>query len=281
MTLTFKTEGRAMTDLQAGNDDLHYASTWVASVNLISHACVRAAVAQLQHDHPMLNADNAFDALHRVARRHGVKLRHLAAAVVNGGSTPKTAPAPALSFSLRGRGEAPNPAEVLADLLTTAVELTSATGGLVQLKDALHGGLCIESHTGLDDDYRYHFSYVDDGTTAAGRATARCEVTRVDDVTISPLHSFADQTILATNGVRAELAVPMCDEDSRNHGAVTVTFGARHPHLDPFAVEMLHGHADSCAQWLRWYDAVVMPALVAAVHDAAAAHTEDSAAATA
>jgi NADH:ubiquinone oxidoreductase subunit 5 (subunit L)/multisubunit Na+/H+ antiporter MnhA subunit len=25
------------------------------------------------------------------------------------------------------------------------------TGGLVQLKDALHGGLCIESHTGLDD----------------------------------------------------------------------------------------------------------------------------------
>jgi hypothetical protein len=45
---------------------------------------------------------------------------------------------------------------------------------------------------------------------------------------------------------------------------------------------MLHGHADSCAQWLRWYDAVVMPALVAAVHDAAAAHADGtSAAATA
>lgn len=271
-----------MNELQADDHDLHTASTWVASVNLISHATVRAAVAQLQHDHAMLNADNAFDTLHRVARRHGVKLRHLAAAVVNGASTPKSTPAPALSFSLRGRGEAPKPAEVLADLLTTAVELTSATGGLVQLKDALHGGLCVESHTGLDDDYRYHFSYVDDGTTAAGRATAHCEVTRVDDVTVSPLHSFADQAVLAANGVRAELAVPMCDEDSRNRGAVTVTFDARHPHIDPFAVEMLHGHADSCAQWLRWYDAAVMPALVAAVHDAVAAHAGGrSAAATA
>lgn len=272
-----------MTDLQADDHVLDAASTWVASVNLISHATVRSAVAQLQHQHGIVNADNAFGVLHRVARRSGVKLRHLSAAVVTGAAPAvKTAPAPALSFSLRGRGDAPKPADVFADLLTTAVELTSATGGLVQLRDALHGGLCIESHDGLDDDYRHHFSYIDDGTTAAGRATSSCEVTRVDDVTVSPLHSFADQSVLAANGVRAELAVPMCDEDGRNRGAVTVTFATRHPHVDPFAVEMLHGHADSCAQWLRWYDAVVMPALVAEVHDAAAALADDaSAAATA
>lgn len=272
-----------MTDLQADDHGPDAASTWVASVNLISHATVRAAVAQLQHEHGIANADNAFDALYRTARRYGVKLRHLSAAVVNGvAPASNTAPAPALSFSLRGRGEAPKPAEVFADLLTTAVELTSAAGGLVQLKDALHGGLCIESHIGLDEDYRHHFSYIDDGATAAGRAASRCEITRVDDVTVSSLHSFADQAVLAANGVRAELAVPMCDEDSRNRGAVTVMFGARHPHLDPFAVEMLHGHADSCAQWLRWYDAVVLPGLVATVHDAAAAHADRaSAAATA
>lgn len=277
------TERRTMTELQTRDDhDLHDTSTWVASVNLISHATVRAAVSQLQHDHPMLNSDRALHALCRVAHRNGVKLRHLSAAVVNGDAgSPKASPAPALSFSLRGRGEAPRPAEVLADLLTTAVELTSADGGLVQLKDALHGGLCIESHTGLDDGYRHHFSYIDDGSTAAGRATSLCEITRVDDVTVSPLHTFADQAALAASGVRAELAVPMCDEDSRNRGAVTVIFGERHPHIDPFAVEMLHGHADSCAQWLRWYDAVVMPALVTAVHDAAAALAGASEAATA
>lgn len=265
-----------MTDLQADDHDLQTASTWVASVNLISHASVRTAVAQLQHDHADLNADNAFDALCRTARRYGVKLRHLSAAVVNGvgAPAPRPASAPPLSFSLRGRGEAPKPAEVLADLLTTAVDLTAAAGGLVQLKDPLHGGLCIESHTGLDDAYRHHFSYVDDGSTAAGRATSRCEVTLVDDITVSTLHSFADQAVLTAGGIRAELAVPMCDEDGRNRGAVTVTFADRHPHIDPFAVEMLHGHADSCAQWLRWYDAVAVPTFVTAVHDAAAAHVD-------
>lgn len=264
-----------MSEFRTGDDqNLDSAMTWVAKVNLISHASVRAAVTRLQEAHADINADNAFDALYQVSRHSGVKLRHLCAAVVNGAEAPagRTPAAPALSFSLRGRGAAPRPADVLADLTTTAVELTGARGGVVQLRDGLHSGLCIESHTGLGDQYRYHFSYVDDGSTAAGRATARCEVVRVDDVTVSPLHSFVDQEVLAADGVRAELAVPMCDEDGRNRGAVTVVFDDRHPHIDPFAVEMLHGHADSCAQWLRWYDAAVLPALVAAVHEGAAAH---------
>ncbi|WP_422749020.1 ANTAR domain-containing protein [Mycobacterium sp. WMMD1722] len=263
-----------MSEFRAGDDhDLDSATAWVAKVNLISHASVRAAVTRLQQTHADINADNAFDALYRVSRRSGVKLRHLCAAVVNGATAPagKTPAAPALSFSLRGRGTAPRPADVLADLTTTAVELTGARGGAVQLRDALHGGLCIESHTGLGDQFRYHFSYLDDGATAAGRATARCAVVRVDDVRVSPLYGFADHEVLAADGIRAELAVPMCDEDGHNRGAVTVVFDAHYPHIDPFAVEMLHGHADSCAQWLRWYDTAVLPALVAAVHEAAAA----------
>jgi hypothetical protein len=40
---------------------------------------------------------------------------------------------------------------------------------------------------------------------------------------------------------------------------------------------MLHGHADSCAQWLRWYDQAVMPMLVGAVHDVAAAQADRAA----
>jgi hypothetical protein len=263
-----------MSDFRAGDDqDLDASLAWVARVNLVSHASVRAAVAQLQREYSIVNADNAFDALHQVSRRYGVKLRHLSAAVVSGAgrAAGKTPPAPELSFSLRGRGDMPRPADVLADLVAAAVDSTSARGGAVQRRDALHGGLCIESHTGLGDGYRRHFSYVDGENSAAGRAAARCDVVRIDDVTVSALHTFADQPVLAAAGVRSELAVPMCDEDGRNHGAVTVVFDRAHPHLDPFGIEMLHGHADSCAQWLRWYDATVMPVLVSAVHDAAAA----------
>jgi hypothetical protein len=138
------------------------------------------------------------------------------------------------------------------------------------------GGLCIENYTGLAEQFRQHFSYVEDEGSAAADATSHCEVVRVDDVAVSPLYNFTDMEVLAQSGVRAEVAIPMCDEDGRNWGAVTVMFDARRPRIDPFAIEMLHGHADSCAQWLRWYDSEIMPVLVAAVHEVAAALVEES-----
>lgn len=266
-----------MAEVRVGDEQAFESATLVAPINLISHATVRSAVTLLQNDHAIANADTAFRALLSVSQRHGVKLRQLSAAVLGTGATPRDAeraPAPALSFSLRGRGEVPKRSEVLADLLTTAVDLFATPAGVVQLRDAMHGGLCIESHTGLPEQFRHHFSYVEDRGSAAAHATAHCEVTRVDDVAVSTLYSFADMEVLAQCGVHAEVAVPMCDEDGRNWGAVTVLFDAAHPRIDPFAIEMLHGHADSCAQWLRWYDSAVMPMLVAAVRDQAAAQAD-------
>ena len=85
----------------------------------------------------------------------------------------------------------------------------------------------------------------------------------------SPIYTRADVAVLADEGIRAQLAVPMCDETGFNWGAVDVLFTEWHPRIDPFGVDMLHGHADACAQWLRWYDLTVMPKLFAAVHRAA------------
>ncbi|MFS0897850.1 GAF domain-containing protein [Mycolicibacterium litorale] len=263
-----------MADMRIGDEQTFSETALIAPINLISHATVSSAVAKLQDDHGITDADTAFRALLTVSQRYDVKLRHLSAAVLSmepASATAKSAPAPALSFSLRGRGDLPKRADVLNDLLTTAVDLFSAPAGAVQLRDTMHGGLCIESHAGLPEQFRHHFSYVEDAGSAAAHATAHCEVVRVDDVAISPLYSFSDMEVLASCGVQAELAVPMCDEDGRNRGAVTVMFDSRRPRIDPFSVEMLHGHADSCAQWLRWYDSTVMPKLVGAVHDVSAA----------
>ncbi|KUI39780.1 ANTAR domain-containing protein [Mycobacterium sp. GA-2829] len=262
-----------MADVHIGDEQSFNETALVAPINLISHAAVSRAVARLQEAHGIPDGDTAFRALLTVSQRYDVKLRHLSAAVINADAdtpTAKRTPAPGLSFSLRGRGSVPKRSDVLADLLTTAVDLFGGQAGAVQLRDATFGGLCIESHTGLPEQFRHHFSFVEDGGSAAGYATAHCEVARVDDVAVSPLYGFTDMEVLAASGVQAELAVPMCDEDGRNWGAVTVMFDSRRPRIDPFAVEMLHGHADSCAQWLRWYDSEVMPKLVAAVHDVAA-----------
>ncbi|WP_197374149.1 GAF domain-containing protein [Mycolicibacterium baixiangningiae] len=244
-----------------------------APVNLISHATVRSAVSRLQDDHAITDADKAFRALLKVAHRYDVKLRHLSAALLNANAATgpvRGAPAPSLSFSLRGCGDAPKRSDVFTVLLTTAVDLFSAPLGAVQMRDAMRDGLCIESHAGVAARFRDHFSYVEGTGSAAAYATAHCEVVRVDDVAVSRLYDFSDVEVLAECGVQAELAVPMCDEDGRSWGAVTVMFDSRRPRIDPFAVEMLHGHADSCAQWLRWYDHAVMPMLVGAVHEVAA-----------
>lgn len=266
-----------MADVHIG-DELNDTAP-VAPINLISHAVVRKAVAQLQHDHAITDADIAFRALLTVSKRYDVKLRHLSAAVVDDGLAiprAKSVPAPALSFSLRGRGTAPKRSDIFADLVTTAVELFSAPAAAVQLRDAVFGGLCIESHTGVAERLRHHFSFVEDEGSAAAYATAHCEVLRVNDVAVSPLYNFTDMEMLGQSGVQAEIAIPMCDEDGCNWGAVTVMFDARRPRIDPFAVEMLHGHADSCAQWLRWYDSAVMPMLVGAVQEIAATLVDET-----
>lgn len=266
-----------MADVHSGDEQSFNETALVAPINLISHAAVSGAVSRLQADHGIADADTAFRALLTVAQRYDVKLRHLSAAVVNaqaGGHGATGTPAPALSFSLRGRGGAPKRSDVFADLVTTAVDLFDASAGAVHLRDAVFGGLCIESHSGVAEQFRHHFSYVEDSGSAAAYATAHCEVVRVDDVSASPLYGFTDMEVLAASVIRSEVAVPMCDEDGRNWGAVTVMFDSRRPRIDPFAVEMLHGHADSCAQWLRWYDSEVMPKLVDAVHEVAAAHTD-------
>ena len=267
-----------MADVRTGDEQTFDDAARVAPVNLVSHAVVRSAVARLQDDHGISDADTAFRALLTVSQRYDVKLRHLSAAVINADARTrgaKSALAPTLSFSLRGRGDAPKRSAVLADLLTTAVDLFNASaGGAAQLRDAVFGGLCIESHAGVAEQFHRHFSYVEADGSAAAYATAHCEVVRVDDVAVSPLYTFADMEVLADCGIRSEVAVPMCDEDGRNWGAVTVVFDSRRPRVDPFAVEMLHGHADSCAQWLRWYDSEVMPILVGAVHEVAAGLVE-------
>lgn len=259
-----------MGDLQTGDTrSTEVISTEVTRINLVAHATIRAAVARLQEEYPDINANTAFDALRSVAQSYSVKLRHLCAAVVDDDAPVhrKSTPAPSLSFSLRGRGALPKRSEVLNDLLATAVDLTKASAGAVHLRNASHGGLCIEGATGINEEYRQHFSYVDDAGSIAGRAAIECEVVRVDDVAALAQYGFAEQAVLANGGICAEVAVPMCDEEGRNWGAVTVMFDSRHPRLERFAIEMLHGHADSCAQWLKWYDEAVMPSLVAAVHD--------------
>lgn len=257
----------------AGDEGVVDTETLIARVNLITHATVRSAVDRLQNDHRNIDADNAFRALYHVAKRHDVKLRHLAAAVVETEprSDIRSLDEPELPFQPGRRAGLPSRTDVMADLLAEAVELTSADAAAVHLRHALHGGLCIERDSGLGEGFRRQFSYVDDAGSAAGRSSARCEVVRIDDVSTSPIYTRADVAVLADEGIRAQLAVPMCDETGSNWGAVDVLFTQRHPRIDPFGVDMLHGHADACAQWLRWYDLTVMPKLVAAVHRAARA----------
>lgn len=241
---------------------------------VVSRATIESAIALLQDRHGLTSTDSGFVALQRASQTHNVKLRSVAAAVLTarGGEVHARVPAsPRLSFTSRGGERQPNRTQVLRDLLDTATRLSGADYGAIQLRDPVHGGLLIEGHQGFTREFLDHFSYVDDVGTACGTTMARRSQTFVDDVAASPIYTAGDRRVVLGEGVRSVLSTPLRAGDDTAVGAVTTHHSRPRRIPDDHAANTIQSHADECARWLRWYDLVVMPRIVAAAHAAARA----------
>ncbi len=220
-----------------------------------------------------LDQDAAFDVLRDLSQRHNVKLRVVAAGVISPHvSAPLRAAtaSPPLPFTVAGRACA-NRGEVLAELMRVAVSRSGAQQGTVQLRDQVHGGLQLEGWRGFSQDFADTFSYVSGDDTACGHAFSDGAQVVVTDVDSSPLFSESARETLLANEVHSCVSTPIVDDD----GAVRGMVSTHQPHRDviPTAGELgqLRQLAGQCGRWLQWYDQVVLPTLVAAVHEAAAA----------
>jgi hypothetical protein len=237
----------------------------------MSRTTVRLAMAALEDQHG-LDQNAAFDVLRDVSQRHNVKLRVVAAGMIVPHTSTRSRPAaarPPLPFTVRGRAPT-NRAEVVTELMRVVISRSGAERGTVQLHDQVHGGLQLEGWCGFSQDFADTFSYVSADDTPCGHAFSDAQVV-VTDVDSSPLFSDSARETLLANDVRSCVSTPIVDNDGAVRGMVSTHQSRRNVIPTEAELGMLRGVAGQCGRWLQWYDHLVLPAVVAAVHDAAAA----------
>jgi hypothetical protein len=235
----------------------------------MSRATVRLAMAALQDQHG-LDENAAFDVLREVSQHHNVKLRVVAAGMIAPASA-RSRPAaarPPLPFTVRGR-TCTNRAEVVTELMRVVISRSGAERGTVQLHDFVHGGMQLEGWRGFSQAFADNFSYVSSDDTACGQAFNDVQVV-VTDVDSSPLVSESLREILLANDVRSCVTTPILDDNGAVRGMVSTHQADRDAVPDRAELGQLWRMAGQCGRWLEWYDHLVLPTVVAAVHEAAA-----------
>jgi hypothetical protein len=236
----------------------------------MSRATVRLAMAALQDQHG-LDQNAAFDVLRGVSQRHNVKLRVLAAGMIAPHASARSRPAtarPPLPFTASGRA-CTNRAEVVADLMRVVISRSGSERGTVQLHDQVHGGMQLEGWRGFSQDFADTFSYVSREDTS-WRAFRDAQVV-VTDVDSSPLFSEPAREALLANDVRSFVSTPIVDDDGAVRGIVSIHQPRRAAVPTQARLGQLRRMAGQCGRWLQWYDHLVLPTVVAAVHEAAGA----------
>jgi hypothetical protein len=238
----------------------------------LSRATVRLATAVLQHQYGL--AENAaFDMLRDVSQQHNVKLRLVAAGLVSPSAGMRSQPmraGPPLPFTVGGRPCA-NRSEVLTELMRVAVSRSGTGRGTVQLCDQVHGGLQIEGKRGFGQDLADAFSHVSGHGTSCGHAFSDASQVVVADVDSSALFSESARETLLANEVLSCVSTPIVDDDGEVRGIVSTHQPRRDAIPNEADLRQLRGLANQCGRWLRWYDHMALPAVVAEVHNAAAA----------
>ncbi|MEV0848522.1 ANTAR domain-containing protein [Streptomyces sp. NPDC049954] len=174
----------------------------------------------------------AFDLLHRTAQRHNLRVRALAEALV---AAPRPSPGhewfpgrarhtpPPLGGLPGLTDRKPTVGAVLGAVLSRTLEITQTPMGNVQLVDAASGGLRMEKHAGLSDDFVDFFDHVEAGPagTSCSRAAQDVAQVTVRDVATDPVFTEpARRTILAA-GSRGAHSTPLATSAGRCVGMVS------------------------------------------------------------
>jgi hypothetical protein len=240
--------------------------------DLRSRARVRPLISQaqgiLQERYALPDGESAFALMQRASQRYNVKLHTLAGVLV-------TAPRPdgpdALWFPRRVRGPEPeltftqahrsgsgSRGAVLKAVLRSTLTVTGTDMGNVQLPDPARGGLRIEQHTGLTDDFLDFFAHVgEDGTSCARAARDVAQVT-VRDVESDPVFTEPARRAILAAGSRACHSVPLTTESGLCVGMVSAHMDRPLDGLTTAQTKALDTVGGEAGRWLAWHDRTVV-----------------------
>jgi len=139
---------------------------------------------------------------------------------------------------------------LLEAVVDTAIHVTGAEKGKLQLYDEAADSLRIVAHRGFERPFLEHFAVVRRGNAACGEAIRVRQQVIVEDVSTSPLFDDPSKAILAGAGVRSVQSTPMVSREGRLLGVIS-THWKEPRRADPERLRMLEIVARQAADALE------------------------------
>jgi two-component sensor histidine kinase/CHASE1-domain containing sensor protein len=117
----------------------------------------------------------------------------------------------------------------LKDVVETAIAITGAAKGNVQLLDSDSNALTIAAQSGFQGPFLKFFEHVGDDASACAEAMRSGKRVVVEDVTASPIFAgHPSQNVLLDAGVRAVISTPLTSSTGHLLGMVSTHFSKPH-----------------------------------------------------
>lgn len=229
---------------------------------------IAQAQGVLRERYALADAESAFALLQRASQQRNVKLRILAGALL---SVPRPDRHDALWFPRRVRPAEPrltfasardvergDRSGVLGAVLSQTLAVVGTDMGNVQTADRGQGGLRLEKHTGLTEEFVEFFGHVGADGTSCSLAARNVAPVTVPDVSTHPAFTEpARQTILRA-GSRACHSVPLTAAPGVCVGMVSAHFEDTLREPTAAQAEALAAIGSEGGRWLAWYDRTVV-----------------------
>ncbi|MGA5421348.1 ANTAR domain-containing protein [Streptomyces lavendulocolor] len=232
----------------------------------------------LKERYRLPDAEAAFALLQLASQRHNVRLRTLAHAVVRLERPDERAatwfpgrvrhPAPPLESLAIDDASHAHRGAVLGAALSQTLAVTATHMGNVQIGDHTAGGLWMEKHTGLSDDFVDFFGFVGADGTSCARAAQQVTQVTVRDVATDPVFTEDARRTILEAGSRAAHSVPLV-AGGRCVGMVSAHFERPIRDLHGAQLRALEHTGREVGRWLAWYDRTVVLDALEDLHAAA------------
>ncbi|MEV3987548.1 ANTAR domain-containing protein [Streptomyces sp. NPDC049837] len=266
MTETFK-DGARDTD-----DTRHELVRLRAQVrHLRAQARNRPLIAEaqgiLRERYLLADAEAAFALMQDTSQRFNVRLRTLAEAVVRLARPDDRTdqwfpgrvrhPAPTLDSLAIDDASHAHRSAVLREVLSQTLAITATHMGNVQIGDHATGGLWLEKHAGLSEDFVDFFDFVGEEGTACSQAAKDLAQVTVRDVATAPVFAEDARRAVLEAGSRSVHSVPLIS-GGRCVGMVSAHFERPIRDLHAAQLKALEHTSRQVGRWLAWYDRTVV-----------------------
>ncbi|MFC8513018.1 ANTAR domain-containing protein [Streptomyces sp. NPDC057257] len=229
---------------------------------------IERAQGILQERYTLPDGDSAFALMQQASQRFNIRLRMLAEAVV---TVPRPDhgerlwfpqrvrhPEPTLTFAPGHGRQARNRGAVLSAVLSQTLAVVGTGMGNVQVADRVRGGLRLEKHTGLTEDFVDFFEHVSGEGTACAQAARDIAQVTVRDVESDPVFSEPARAAILEAGSRACHSVPLTTASGLCVGMVSAH--AEHTLREPTRAQLkaLDVMGAEAGRWLAWHDRTVV-----------------------